>query len=114
MDGLQQLQSTYWLWMLIKLIARWRFLTVLFRKINSVLRLDKIGSSNHQFTAADIKRSLNDVFKVIVMSLLSMIFTPKYRITKIDANLKMSTSPVEIGHDAYIGISEGFLLCHLS
>lgn len=48
------------------------------------------------------------------MSLLPMIFAPEYRITKIDANLKMSTSSVEIGHDTYIGVSQGFSFCHLS
>jgi hypothetical protein len=73
-------------------------LTISLSKLNSMPRLYKIRTSHHELRAPHITGTLNDIVKVIFMNLPAVIFSPKYRVTKVDSNLEQSSLALAIAH----------------
>jgi len=61
---------------------------------DSVLGFFKIRSCDHELLAANIQCALKDIFKVILMSLSTMILSSKHRISEVNADLSLSDEVV--------------------
>ena len=58
-----------------------------FRNLDSMLRLLQVRPRDHEFLAASIYTALENVFKVIFMSLGSVIFSSENGVGEVDADL---------------------------
>ena len=52
-----------------------------------MLRLFEIGASDHEFCAANVSSSLDDVGQIIFMGLFAVITAPENGVAQVDANL---------------------------
>lgn len=58
-----------------------------FRYLDSVLRLLEIRSCNHEFLAASIKSALDNILKIVFVTLLPVVLASEYRIREVYSNL---------------------------
>ena len=66
-----------------------------FGYLNGMLRFLEIRTRDHELLAASIHGSMNDVFKIVFMTLGAVIFTAIYGIGEIDTDLWVVVSDLE-------------------
>jgi hypothetical protein len=68
-----------------------------FRYFDSIFRFLEIRSGHHEFLAASVDGSLDDVFEIVFMALGAVILAPEYGVCEVDADLKSLLEEVVLG-----------------
>lgn len=67
--------------------------------LNCPMRLFEIGASDHEFLAAHIAGTLDDIVQIVLMDLSAVILSPEHGIAKIDPDLDIhQVLPSDQGH----------------
>jgi hypothetical protein len=59
-----------------------------FRYLNGMFRFLEIRAGYHEFLAAGVYGSLDDIFEVVLMALGAVILASEYGVCEVDADLK--------------------------